>query len=234
MNTIKELSLLNQKIVYNITKFTTTDYVGHLSCIVWFVSCNFRCLYCYNDIIVYTKKGNYTQNDVLEFLKTRKGLLDAVVLSGGEATIHNLIPFCIEIRKMGFKIKLDTNATNLSQIKKLLDLNLLDYIAIDFKAPSYKFKKIVGVDMYDNTIKTIQYLIKIDSNFELRTTINKSLLDENDINEMIKTISNLGYKKTYYLQNFLETSSNIGNISKSSDIDKNKIDCQNLTIQYRN
>ena len=71
-------------------------------------------------------------------------------------------------------------------------------------------------------------------NFELRTTINKSLLDENDINEMIKTISNLGYKKTYYLQNFLETSSNIGNISKSSDIDKNKIDCQNLTIQYRN
>ena len=234
MNTIKELNLLNQKIVYNITKFTTTDYVGHLSCIVWFVSCNFRCLYCYNDIIVYTKKGNYTQNDVLEFLKTRKGLLDAVVLSGGEATIHNLIPFCIEIKKMDFKIKLDTNATNLPQIKKLIDLNLLDYIAIDFKAPSYKFKKIVGVDMYDNTIKTIQYLIRIDFSFELRTTINKSLLDENDINEMIKTISNLGYKKTYYLQNFLETSSNIENISKSSDIDKNKIDCQNLTIQYRN
>jgi pyruvate formate lyase activating enzyme len=180
-------------------------------------------LYCYNDIIVYTKKGNYTQNDVLEFLKTRKGLLDAVVLSGGEATIHNLIPFCIEIRKMGFKIKLDTNATNLPQIKKLIDLNLLDYIAIDFKAPSYKFKKIVGVDMYDNTIKTIQYLIKIDFNFELRTTINKSLLDENDINELIKTISNLGYKKTYNIQNILETSSNIGNISKSSDIDKNKI-----------
>ena len=200
MNTIKELNLLNQKIVYNITKFTTTDYVGHLSCIVWFVSCNFRCLYCYNDIIVYTKKGNYTQNDVLEFLKTRKGLLDAVVLSGGEATIHNLISLCIEIKKMGFKIKLDTNATNLLQIKKLINLNLLDYIAIDFKAPSYKFKKIVGVDMYDNTIKTIQYLIRIDFSFELRTTINKSLLDENDINEMIKTISNLGYKKIYYLQ----------------------------------
>ena len=234
MNTIKELNLLNQKIVYNITKFTTTDYVGHLSCIVWFVSCNFRCLYCYNDIIVYTKKGSYTQNDVLEFLKTRIGLLDAVVLSGGEATIHNLIPLCIEIKKMGFKIKLDTNATNLLQIKKLINLNLLDYIAIDFKAPSNKFKKIVGVDMYDNTIKTIQYLIKIDFSFELRTTINKSLLDENDINEMIKTISNLDYKNTYYLQNFLETSSNIGNISKFSDIDKNKINCQNLTVQYRN
>lgn len=234
MSTIKELNLLNQKIVYKITKFTTTDYVGHLSCIIWFVSCNFRCLYCYNDNIVYTKEGNYTQNNILDFLKTRIGLLDSVVLSGGEATVHNVIPICKEIKKLGFKIKLDTNATNLPQIKKLIELNLLDYIAIDFKAPKYKFKEIVGVDMYDNTIKTIQYLISIDFTFELRTTINKSLLDENDINSMIETISNLGYKNIYYLQNFLETSSNIGNISKSSNIDKSKINTQNLTIQYRN
>ena len=234
MSTIKELNLLNQKIIYNITKFTTTDYVGHLSCIIWFVSCNFRCLYCYNDNIVYTKEGNYTQNNILDFLKTRIGLLDSVVLSGGEATVHNVIPICKEIKKLGLKIKLDTNATNLPQIKKLIELNLLDYIAIDFKAPKYKFKEIVGVDMYDNTIKTIQYLISIDFTFELRTTINKSLLDENDINSMIETISNLGYKNIYYLQNFLETSSNIGNISKSSNIDKSKINTQNLTIQYRN
>ena len=233
MSTIKELNLLNQKIVYNITKFTTTDYVGHLSCIIWFVSCNFRCLYCYNDNIVYTKEGNYTQNNILDFLKTRIGLLDSVVLSGGEATVHNVIPICKEIKKLGFKIKLDTNATNLPQIKKLIELNLLDYIAIDFKAPKHKFKEIVCVDMYDNTIKTIQYLISIDFTFELRTTINKSLLDENDINSMIETISNLGYKNIYYLQNFLETSSNIGNISKSSNIDKTKINTQNLTIQYR-
>jgi pyruvate formate lyase activating enzyme len=234
VNTIKELNLLNQKIVYNITKFTTTDYVGHLSCIIWFVSCNFRCLYCYNDNIVYTKEGNYTQNDVLKFLKTRVGLLDSVVLSGGEATVHNVIPICKEIKKLGFKIKLDTNATNLKQIKELIHLNLLDYIAIDFKAPKYKFKEITGVDMYNNIIKTIQYLVNIDFNFELRTTINKDLLDENDINSMIETISNLGYKNIYYLQNFLETSSNIGNISKSSNIDKNKINSRNLRIQYRN
>ena len=234
MSTIKELNLLNQKIVYNITKFTTTDYVGHLSCIIWFVSCNFRCLYCYNDNIVYTKEGNYTQNNILDFLKTRIGLLDSVVLSGGEATVHNVIPICKEIKKLGFKIKLDTNATNLPQIKKLIDLNLIDYMAIDFKSPKYKFEEIVGINMYDNTIKTIQYLINIDFNFELRTTINKDLLDENDINSMIETISNLGYKNIYYLQNFLETSSNIGNISKSSTIDKNKINSQNLRIQYRN
>ena len=226
--------IANEKKIYDLTKFTTTDYEGQISCIIWFVSCNFRCLYCYNDNIVYTKEGNYTQNNILDFLKTRIGLLDSVVLSGGEATVHNVIPICKEIKKLGFKIKLDTNATNLPQIKKLIELNLLDYIAIDFKAPKHKFKEIVGVDMYDNTIKTIQYLISIDFTFELRTTINKSLLDENDINSMIETISNLGYKNIYYLQNFLETSSNIGNISKSSNIDKSKINTQNLTIQYRN
>ena len=234
MSTIKELNLLNQKIVYDLTRFTTTDYVGHISCIIWFVSCNFRCLYCYNDNIVYTKEGKYTQNDILDFLKTRVGLLDSVVLSGGEATVHNLIPLCKEIKDLGFKIKLDTNASDLKQVKELINLNLLDYIAIDFKAPKNKFKEITGVSTYDNGIKTIQYLIDIDFNFELRSTINSSLLDENDINEMIKTIKELKYKNTYYLQNFLETPSNIGNISKSRDIDKSKINNLGLNIQYRN
>ncbi|MBU0923935.1 anaerobic ribonucleoside-triphosphate reductase activating protein [bacterium] len=225
---------MNQKIVYDLTRFTTTDYVGHISCIIWFVSCNFRCLYCYNDNIVYTKEGKYTQNNILDFLKTRVGLLDSVVLSGGEATVHNVIPICKEIKKLGFKIKLDTNATNLKQIKELINLNLLDYIAIDFKAPKYKFKDITGVSIYDNTIKTIQYLIDIDFNFELRSTINTALLNEDDINEMIKAIKELKYKNTYYLQNFLETPSNIGNISKSQDIDKDKINSLGLNIQYRN
>jgi pyruvate formate lyase activating enzyme len=160
--------------------------------------------------------------------------LDSVVLSGGEATVHNLIPLCKEIKDLGFKIKLDTNASDLKQVKELINLNLLDYIAIDFKAPKNKFKEITGVSTYDNGIKTIQYLIDIDFNFELRSTINSSLLDENDINEMIKTIKELKYKNTYYLQNFLETPSNIGNISKSRDIDKSKINNLGLNIQYRN
>ena len=234
MSIIKGLNLLNQKIVYDLTKFTTTDYVGNISCIIWFVSCNFRCLYCYNDNIVYTKEGKYTQNNILAFLKTRVGLLDSVVLSGGEATMHDLIPLCKEIKKLGFKIKLDTNATNLKQIKELIKLNLLDYMAIDFKAPKDKFKEITGTILYDTTVKTIQYLINIDFNFELRTTVNTSLLSENDINNMIKTLKELKYTNTYYIQNFLETSSNIGHISSSHAIDKTKIDSLGLMIEYRN
>lgn len=234
MNTNKELNFWNQKIVYDITKFTTTDYVGHLSCIIWFIGCNFRCLYCYNDNIVYTKLGKYDFKEIFQFLKSRVGLLDSVVLSGGEATIHNLIPLCKEIKELGFKIKLDTNGSNFEQIKKLVELNLIDYIAIDFKSPKDKFKDLVNSCVYDTIIKTIQYLISIDFDFELRTTVNTKLIDENDINSIINTIIDLGYKNSYYIQNFLQTSSNIGDIQRSRDLNKDLIDSKSLVIQYRN
>ena len=234
MNIKSESNFWNQKIVYDITKFTTTDYAGHLSCIIWFIGCNFRCLYCYNDDIVYSKNGKYDLKEVLLFLKSRVGLLDSVVLSGGEATIHNLIPLCKTIKRLGFKIKLDTNGSNLKQIRELINLKLLDYIAIDFKATKDKFKKIVGIGIYDNFIKTIKFLITIDFNFELRTTVNTNLIDEEDINNIILTISKLGYKNIYYLQTFLETSSNIGNISDGEKINKQLIDSKDLVIQYRN
>jgi len=226
--------LLNQRIVYNLTKFTTTDYVGHLSCVIWFIKCNFRCEYCYNDDLVYSKTGNYTLDECLEFLKTRVGLLDAVVLSGGEASIHNLVDFCIELKKLGFKIKLDTNGTNPKQIKKLISLNLIDYMAIDFKATKEKFYEITKTNMYDEYIKTITYLIKINFDFEIRTTVHSQLLNSDDINEMITVLENIGYKNTYYLQNFLQTPTNIGDIKEESIFNKDDIKSNTLNITWRN
>lgn len=230
----KELNSLNLKNVYSLTKFTTTDYAGHLSCVVWLNRCNFRCLYCYNDDLVFNKIANHTLNDVLGFLKKRIGLLDAVVISGGEATQHDLIDFCKEVKALGFKIKLDTNATDLKQIQKLIELNLLDYMAIDFKAHEDKFYEITKKNLYNKFIKTIKYLISIDFDFELRTTVNSLLLDEEDINKMIDILIKLGYKNTYYLQNFLLTSSNIGNIKEGLDLDKSLINAKSLDIQWRN
>jgi pyruvate formate lyase activating enzyme len=191
-------------------------------------------LYCYNDDIVYSRNGKYDFLEILEFLKSRIGLLDSVVLSGGEATIHNLIPICKEIKKLGFKIKLDTNGSNFKQIKELVSLKLIDYMAIDFKAPKYKLEEITKINIYDGIVETIQYLIKIDFDFEFRTTVNTKLLDEKDINLIIKEIVSFGYKKTYYIQNFLETSSNIGNIEKGKDLNKSLIHSKDLVIQYRN
>ncbi|MFV7790382.1 anaerobic ribonucleoside-triphosphate reductase activating protein [Aliarcobacter lanthieri] len=234
MNTNKELNLLNQKIVYDFTRFTTTDYVGEISCIIWHISCNLRCSYCYNDNIVFAKQGLYTHNDILEFLNKRKSLLTAVVLSGGEATIHNLVYFCERIKKLGFKIKLDTNGINFKAIKELISKNLLDFIAIDFKAPKDKFKLVTKKDDYEKVLKTIKYLLKIDFPFELRTTVNRDILDENDINEIINTIYCLGYNNIYYIQNFLQTKSNIGNIRQNMVLNRSLIDYSKLTINYRN
>ncbi|BAK73445.1 radical SAM domain-containing protein [Arcobacter sp. L] len=184
--------------------------------------------------MVYTKEGNYSFFEILEFLKSRVGLLDAIVLSGGEASLYDLETFCKKIKELGFKIKLDTNGTNLNLVKNLTKKGLVDFIAIDFKAPKYKFSQITATNFYEKVIDTIKYLIKIGFDFELRTTINTRLLDEKDINFMIETISCLNYKGIYYLQNFIETSSNIGNIKKSRLIDKSLIDSKNLVIQYRN
>ncbi|MGB1227629.1 MAG: anaerobic ribonucleoside-triphosphate reductase activating protein [Poseidonibacter sp.] len=225
---------MNQRIVYNLTKFTTTDYVGHLSCVIWFIKCNFRCEYCYNDDLVYSKEGNYSLDECLEFLKTRVGLLDAVVLSGGEATVHKLVDFCKEIKKLGFKIKLDTNATNFKQIKELISLNLIDYMAIDFKATKDKFYEITKTHMYDEYIKTIEYLINIDFDFEIRTTVHSQLLSSDDINKMIEILESLDYKNTYYLQNFLQTPTNIGDIKQNSIFNKDDIKSKTLDICWRN
>lgn len=230
----KESNSLNLKNVYSLTKFTTTDYTGHLSCVVWLNRCNFRCLYCYNDDLVFNKTANHTLNDVLGFLKQRVGLLDAVVISGGEATQHNLIDFCKEVKALGFKIKLDTNATDLKQIKELIELNLLDYMAIDFKARKDKFYAITKKNLYHKFIDTIKFLISINFDFELRTTVNSQLLNEEDINIMIDVLIKLGYTNTYYLQNFLLTSSNIGNIKEGLELDKSLITSKGLDIQWRN
>ena len=233
-NIKKELNSLKNKIIYDITKFTTLDYKNHLSCIIWFIKCNMRCKYCYNNDLVFANVGKYCFEEILGFLKTRIGLLDAVVLSGGEASIHNLSLFCKKIKDLGFKIKLDTNGLNPNLIEKLIKENLLDYISLDFKAPENKFKSISSSSSYEDFFDTLKYLIKIDFSFEVRTTIQADLLNENDINEIINILYDLKYKNTYYLQNFLETSSNIGKLKESKNLFNKNFLSDKINLEWRN
>ncbi len=224
MNIDNENNLLNQeysllkKVVYNLTTFTHLDFPNHLACIVWMVGCNMRCDYCYNKDIVFSKEGELSFSEVLSFLEKRVGLLDGIVLSGGEATLHSLIPFCKEIKKLGFKIKLDTNGLNFNQIQELIELNLLDYIALDYKAPAYKFKDITHSNQFVLFSQTLDMLIKNDIEFEVRTTVHNDLLNEDDINFICTDLIKRGYDKIYYLQSFLETNNNIGQLNQSSKI----------------
>lgn len=172
-------------------------------------------------------------NDILSFLRKRVGRLEGVVLSGGEATEHDLILFCQEVKKLGFLIKLDTNGTNFEKLKQLYELNLLDYIALDYKAPEYKFKALTYSNKFEQFSKSLNLLISSNLNFEVRTTLHADLLNEEDINFIISDLKTRGYQKEYFLQNFLETEENIGNLKTSNKIFKKSKLIDDLKVVWR-
>lgn len=205
-----------KKIIYDITPFTLIDFPEKVACILWFSGCNMRCLYCYNTDIVFSKEGKYTEKEIIEFLESRKGLLDGVVFCGGEPTIYKEDIFSLSkrIKEMNFLIKMDTNGSNPHIIKELIDKSLIDYIALDFKAPKSKFKDITKSNFFDNFIKTLRIIISSNIESEIRTTIHSDLFNEDDINEIILTLYKEGYKGKFYLQKFLYTENNIGKLPK--------------------
>ena len=221
--------------IYSIQKFSSLDFPGRLCAILWFSGCNMRCPYCYNKDVVFGSK-QIEEDEVIKFLKTRVGLLDGVSFTGGEATLYkNLIPFSEKIKDLGFEIKLDTNGINFDVVKELVDKNLVDFVALDFKAPKEKFESITKSKHYDKFEKTLGYLIDSNVDFEVRTTVHTDLLDENDINEIIKILHQKGYKNTYYLQNYFETDKEtLGNIGpQKRKLNTSKI-IDLIPVEFRN
>ncbi len=162
MNTNNEPTSANEhkkRPIYSITPFSLLDYPNKTACIVWFAGCNMRCRYCYNPDIV-LGKGKLSFQDVLDFLSKRKGLLDGVVLSGGECTLHNgIIDFCKSIKALGFTIKLDTNGSKPIVIAQLLKHQLIDYIALDFKAPIHRFHYITKSTLFPSFLQSLEVIM---------------------------------------------------------------------------
>ena len=219
--------------IYDITPFSALDYPDHLSAIIWFAGCNMRCSYCYNGDIVFSK-GKRSLDEALAFLQTRVGLLEGVVLSGGEATMFSgLTVFCRKIKALGFKIKLDTNGTFPQKIKELIDENLLDYVALDYKAPAAKFYAITKNQNFSSFEESLELLLKEEVDLEVRTTLHSDLLDEDDINAIADDLENRGYRGTYYLQNFVQDVKTIGDVANpKAAFDKSRI-ASRLAIEYR-
>ena len=194
-----------KKAIYDITPVTMLDYPDHLSAIVWFCGCALRCAYCYNPDIVFAKEGTKTEEDILVFLSQRTKFMDAVVLSGGECTNYsNIIGFCQELKQMGYKIKIDTNGTNPIVLKKIIADQLVDYVAIDYKAPVHKYTKICSRDMFEDFSNSLNILLNSNIEFEVRTTVGYNLLDVNDVQSIADDLLNRGYDNTYYLQKFIK------------------------------
>lgn len=189
--------------VYAVTPFTLLDFPGRTACIVWFSGCAMRCGYCHNPQIV-RSKGRCSQDRVLSFLESRRGLLDGVVLSGGEATQHpGLADFTRRVKDMGFALKLDTNGIRPETVARLLADGLLDYVALDYKAPHQKFHAVTQSKNWPAFERTLSLLIRQSAiDYEIRTTVHTALLDEDDINRIIAHLETLQYRGIYYVQNF--------------------------------
>ncbi len=213
------------KPLYDITPFTALDYPEHLAAIFWFAKCNMRCVYCYNKDIVFGE-GKITEEEAIAFLQSRVGLLEAVVLSGGEATLYkDLVEFCKKIKQLKFKIKLDTNGLNPEMVQVLVENRLVDYIALDYKAPKEKYFEITKDKHFDSFSKTLNFLIQKQFSFEVRTTVHSDLLRVEEINRIIKDLLKRGYSGTYYLQPFVFTENTIGKAKE----EKNAFDTSQLS-----
>lgn len=193
-------------LIAGLQKTTLIDYPGKVACTVFTAGCNFRCGYCHNPELqnISNLKNQINKSDFLSFLNLKKGKLDGVVITGGEPTIHrDLEELIVNIKDLGFLVKLDTQGSNPDTLEILLSKNLLDYVAMDVKAPIqryYEFSK--QIDIQTRIKSSIRLLLNSDIDYEFRTTIVKENLSPNDILEIGKSIK--GADK-YFLQKFEPT-----------------------------
>lgn len=191
-----------------IEPFTFQDYPGKMACILWFTGCNLRCPYCHNpDLVFGTTAARLSYGSIRDFLQSRQGQLEGVVLSGGECTLFpKITALAAFIKQLGFELKIDSNGVNTSVIQALLEAKLLDAIGLDFKAPPSYFTTNTtrSTELYTQFYQTLTLLIQHpEIALEVRTTVHTDLLPESAINEIITILEQAGYHGTYYLQPFI-------------------------------
>lgn len=178
--------------IKGIQKLSLIDYPGKLCATIFVGECNFRCPYCYNVSLILEPKNLRTipEQDVLDFLSERKGFLDGICVGGGEPTIHKELPiFLSKVKKIGFLVKVDTNGSKPKMLKRLIDEGLVDYIAMDVKAPLRKYRKTVGAEVDIESVKESVGLIRAsDIDYEFRITMVPELTTEEDLIEIAKML----------------------------------------------
>ena len=181
------------------------DYPGRISSVLFAGGCDFRCPYCYNTDLVLNPQEIPTipEEELLEDISKRldSGLIDGVVVTGGEPTLSPDLPRLLRvIKSMGASVKLDTNGTRPQLLEAILRRNLTDYVAMDYKAPLGRYSDLAGVNVDTEAIRLSAQLLlggKID--YEFRTTVHPGLLDVEDLLQIIREIKGA---KRYAVQPF--------------------------------
>ncbi|MBW2368203.1 MAG: anaerobic ribonucleoside-triphosphate reductase activating protein [Deltaproteobacteria bacterium] len=189
-----------------IQKSSLIDYPGKVSCILFVSGCNFTCPYCHNPELALGRKTNLpsiSEDDALKFLSQRKGLLDGVVITGGEPTLQaDLTNFCRKVKALAFPIKLDTNGSRPETLRQLLHDQLIDYIAMDIKTDPNRYAPHLSANRIGpRLMESIQVILETTAYHEFRTTCLSPFVDADTIGRIARLIQGA---HLYVLQNFQE------------------------------
>lgn len=204
--------------ICGLNKTTLLDYPGRVACTIFLGGCNLRCPFCHNgSLALGTAEDAFSMEDIFSFLKKRRGILTGVCISGGEPAINAALPdFIAKIKKLGYKVKLDTNGTNPEMLDILIYEKLIDYCAMDIKNSFEKYDASVNFEgsgilpSYDiEDIKKSAALLLSQSchdedgfSYEFRTTLVRQLHSEDDIISICRSISGT---RAYFLQPYKES-----------------------------
>jgi len=199
-------------------KCSLIDYPGKICAIVFTLGCNFRCSYCHNPELVYPELFNkpIPEQEIFSFLGKRRGKLDAVTITGGEPTLQtDLIDFILRIKKLEFLVKLDSNGSNPDVLQNAISSEVLDYIAMDVKAPLEKYREITSSNIDPERIKkSIGLIMNSNTEYEFRITITESQLDESDMSKIGKLVEGA---ELCVLQKYVAPAKNIPELKTYSD-----------------
>ena len=197
--------------ICGLQKMTLLDFPGKIACTVFLGGCNFRCPFCHNSELFMGKPEKLMEDEeFFAFLKSRKGLLDGVCVSGGEPTLYKDLPVFLEkIKEMGFLVKLDTNGYRPQVLKNLVENKLVDYVAMDVKNSPATYGQTVGLEKMDLAAieESLRFLIGGEVDYELRTTLVKPFHDRASIQDMGVWLGSLvpGKKPAkLFLQSFVD------------------------------
>ena len=208
--------------ICGLQKMTLLDFPGKIACTVFLGGCNFRCPFCHNSELFMGKPEKLMEDEeFFSFLKSRKGLLDGVCVSGGEPTLQHELPhFLKRIKDMGFLVKLDTNGSFPERLKSLCKKGLVDYVAMDVKNSPTMYPQTVGANVDMSAIcQSVEFLKLGTVDYEFRTTVTGNLHNDTSIDEMGKWLSGA---KVVYLQQFVDS----GDL-----IDPTTIGCDKQTLE---
>ncbi|MFA5986483.1 MAG: anaerobic ribonucleoside-triphosphate reductase activating protein [Parcubacteria group bacterium] len=194
-------------LISGVQPFTLLDYPDKVAAIIFTPGCNMRCRFCHNkefvlpQEIVKLRPSFISEKTILNFLRSRKGKLDGLVISGGEPTVQpDLKEFIKKVRALGYLVKLDTNGNLPDVLISLIKEHLVDYVAMDVKTTPQRYKELAG-DLANpkNIVKSINLLKKNSVPYEFRTTVIDGVHTEEIVKEMAQLLE--GSDKLY-LQTF--------------------------------